>query len=60
MTMLCYFAKCHYAECHILFTILLNVIMPSVIASVKMFIELSPETLQPSPPEINFIKLFFV
>ncbi len=28
---LCYYAECHYAQCRILFTIMLNVIMPSVI-----------------------------
>ncbi len=29
--MLCYYAECHYAQGRILFTITLNVIMPSVI-----------------------------
>jgi hypothetical protein len=30
--MLCYYVECHYAECRILFTLMLNIVILSVIA----------------------------
>ncbi len=62
--MLCLYAGCKYAECHILFNIMRNVIMPSVImlSVVAPFIltfKLSPQGCSKVTKKIFNSKMFF-